>query len=144
MPRLVKSGSGTRIGARFAGLWSGTPRLTCAEPPPTLCIHIVQRKLGIKLHAAFEPFAYNRGDSAYSMLPDCVFCEGLGLYHTLKEYHYTLRVHILTAVRYTPGLSAYKVSTHAVVLRTFAGGYVGHRSYRDRTSGLQCVDSMAV
>jgi hypothetical protein len=60
MPRLVKSGSGTRIGARFAGTWSGTPHLTCAEPPPMFCIHIVQRKLGINLHAVFESPAYDR------------------------------------------------------------------------------------
>lgn len=31
-----------------------TPRLTCAEPPPVCCIHIVQRKLGIKLRTVCE------------------------------------------------------------------------------------------
>ena len=48
-------------------------------------------------------------------------------------------VHMSTAVRYTPGSSAYKSLPRKVMLGTLAGGYVGHRSCRDRTSGLQCV-----
>ena len=87
MPRLVKSGSGTRIGARFAGIWSGTPQLTCAEPPPMFCIHIVQRKLGINLHAVFESAAYDRKGLGYSLLTNCVCCEGLELYHAPTEQH---------------------------------------------------------
>jgi hypothetical protein len=31
-----------------------TPCLTCAEPPPVCCIHIVQRKLGTRLHNVCE------------------------------------------------------------------------------------------
>ena len=85
MPRLVKSGSGTYIGARFAGIWSGTPHLTCAEPPPMFCIHIVQRKLGMNLHAVVDSPTYNREDSGYSMFSNCVCCEGLGLYYASKE-----------------------------------------------------------
>ena len=51
------------------------------------CIHIVQRKLGINLHAIFESPAYDRKGLGYSLLSNCVCCEGLELYHAPTEQH---------------------------------------------------------